>query len=198
MLLDNADCEIIKQRLEESISVKKEILSQPKLLDTILQLAEETTNVLKNGGKILLCGNGGSASDALHIAGELVGKFQIERKGYTAIALNADVATMTALSNDYGYESVFSKQVEALMTKDDLLIGLSTSGNSGNVIRAFEKACEIGGKTAILTGKDGGKLDRMADYSIVVPSDVTARIQESHMCIYHIICEIVERRMENE
>lgn len=195
MLLDNSNLELVKKRLEESISVKQKILNDEEMIHIISELADEITEVLRNGGKILVCGNGGSASDALHIVGELVGKFQIERNGYSAIALNADVATMTALANDYGYDYVFSKQVEALMSNNDLLIGISTSGNSQNVVKAFEKAIEIGGRTALLSGKDGGKLKDMATYSIVVPSDITARIQEAHMCIYHIICEIVEKEL---
>ena len=195
MLLDNSNLELVKKRLEESISVKQKILGDEEMIHVISELANEITEVIRHGGKILVCGNGGSASDALHIVGELVGKFQIERNGYSAVALNADVATMTALANDYGYDYVFSKQVEALMSNNDLLIGISTSGNSQNVVKAFEKATEIGGRTALLSGKDGGKLKGMATYSIVVPSDITARIQEAHMCIYHIICEIVEKEL---
>lgn len=195
MLLMDDDTNFIKNRLSDSIETKRKILSSPNLVKEIGQLAIVMAETLVNKNKILLCGNGGSASDALHIAGEIVGRFQMERKGYSAIALNADVATMTAISNDYGYEQVFSRQVEALMRKGDILIGISTSGNSPNIIRAFEKAHELSGQTALLSGKNGGRLKEISDYCIVIPSDVTARIQESHMCIYHIMCEMVEGRL---
>ena len=147
---------------------------------------------MRFGGKVLLCGNGGSASDALHIAGELIGRFQRERQGLPAIALNADVASMTAIANDYGYDRIFERGVEGLLNKGDTLIGISTSGNSENVYLAVKKAKEKGGKTIALLGKDGGKINDIADISIVVPSDCTARIQESHIMIGHIICELVE------
>ena len=151
--------------------------------------------VIANGGKILLCGNGGSASDALHIAGEIVGRFQKERKSWPAVVLNADVATLTAIANDYGYDNAFARQVEGFMTEKDLLIGITTSGNSENIYRAILKAKEIGGKTAVLTGRTGGKTAPIVDFPLVVPCDVTARIQESHITIGHIMCEIVEEKL---
>lgn len=190
--------EMVKGCIEESIDTKVRILKDDKLIAEVAILAEDITRALKEGYKVLTCGNGGSASDALHIAGELVGRFQMERPGYSAIALNADIATLTAIANDYGYEQIFSRQVEALMEKGDILIGISTSGNSANLVKAFERARELGGRTALLTGRDGGELKRLADYKIIVPSDVTARIQESHMCIYHIICELVESGLEEK
>lgn len=183
---------IIEDRIRESISTKESILSSTEILKAIEDAATLVVNCLGSDGKVLLCGNGGSASDALHIAGELVGRFQKERKSMPAYALNADVATMTAIANDYGYEKVFERGVEGLMKSGDLLIGISTSGNSGNVYRAISKAKEIGGKTIALLGKDGGKIKDIADVSIIVPSNVTARIQESHIMIGHIICEIAE------
>ncbi len=183
---------IIEDRIRESIKTKESILSSTEILKTIEDAATLVVNCLGSDGKVLLCGNGGSASDALHIAGELVGRFQKERKSMPAYALNADVATMTAIANDYGYEKVFERGVEGLMKSGDLLIGISTSGNSENVYRAISKAKEIGGKTIALLGKDGGKIKDIADVSIIVPSNVTARIQESHIMIGHIICEIAE------
>lgn len=144
---------------------------------------------------MLLCGNGGSASDALHIAGEIVGRFRKERRAWPAVALNADVATMTSIANDYGFDEVYARQVEAHMTEADLLIGFSTSGNSKNVHRAILKAKEIRGATVLFSGSSGGKICGSADFSILVPSETTARIQECHITIGHILCEIVEERL---
>lgn len=182
----------IKEEILESIRTKERVVKDENLINEISSIAECMIQTLKDGGKILLCGNGGSSSDALHIAGELLGRFQKERRAYAAIALNADVSTMTSIANDYGYELVFARQVEGLMTEKDILIGISASGNSENVILAFEMAHKIGGKTILLTGRDGGKLKGLADLSVIVPSDVTARIQEAHECIYHILCGLVE------
>lgn len=182
----------IKKRFEESINVKNKMLNDKELCQAIQDVCSAIIESYKSGGKVILCGNGGSASDALHIAGELVGRFQIERKSLPAIVLNADVATMTAIANDYGYEDVFSRQVEGYMTKQDVLIGISTSGNSDNVYRAIIKAKEIGGLTIGMIGGSGGKIGDVVDFSIIVPSNVTARIQESHITIGHIICELVE------
>lgn len=183
---------IIKQRIADSIETKQRILADDMLVRHIETAAMMVSDALKSGGKILLCGNGGSASDALHIAGEIVGRFQKERKSYPAIALNADVATMTAIANDYGYDTVFERAVEGYMKSGDVIIGISTSGNSENVRRAIAKASELGGKSIALLGKDGGKIAGIADCPIIVPSNCTARIQESHIMIGHIICEIAE------
>lgn len=181
--------------IQESIEAKQKVLDNSEMLKTLELMADQITETLKKGGKILLCGNGGSASDALHIAGEIVGRFQKERKAYNAIALNADVATMTAIANDYGYDQVFSRQVEGLMTDKDVLIGISTSGNSKNIIKAVEKAHEIGGKAYLFSGKDGGKLKDICDLCIIAPSDVTTHIQEVHECLYHILCGLIENAM---
>lgn len=187
----NAIC----QEIQASIEVKQKILNDEEFIAQIEAAALCLIEALKQGGKILICGNGGSASDALHIAGEIVGRFQKERRAYAAVALNADPAVMTAVANDYDFEQIFARQVEGLMTEKDVLLGLSTSGNSANVIRAFEKAKQIGGKTVLLSGKSGGKLRMMADVPLVVPSDVTAHIQEAHECIYHILCGLVEQAL---
>lgn len=189
---------MISDRLKESINVKHKILNDEKICRMIKEVCITIIKAFNCGGKIILCGNGGSASDALHLAGEFVGRFQIERKSLPAIVLNADVATMTAIANDYGYDNVFSRQVEGHMTEKDVLIGISTSGNSENVYRAIIKAKEIGGQTVGMLGRDGGKIKCVVDYPITVPSDVTARIQESHITIGHIICEIVESACEKE
>lgn len=188
----------IEREIVDSIEVKKEILKDKELLSTLATMANQIAASLKNNGKILICGNGGSASDALHIAGEIVGRFQKERNAYPAIALNSDVATMTAIANDYGYNQVFSRQVEGLMRPGDILLGISTSGNSKNVIKAVEKAHEIGGKAFLLAGKSGGKLKDVCDLKIIVPSNVTAHIQEAHICLYHILCGLIEDAMIGE
>ena len=161
--------EIIKQRIIDSISVKQQLLTNDMLVKTVAVLAEKIVDCIINGGKLVICGNGGSASDALHFAGEIVGRFAKERKAWPAIVLNADVATMTAISNDYGYEEVFARQVEGHLKPDDLFVGISTSGNSENVYRALWKAKEMGSMTASLLGNDGGKIGPRADSSIIVP-----------------------------
>ncbi len=188
---------LIEERIRESIETKYLLLRSMEMIRTIENASETVCDSLKNGGKVLLCGNGGSASDALHIAGELVGIFQKERSALPAIALNADIAALTAIANDYGYERVFERQVEGLMKEGDCLIGISTSGNSENVYLAIRKAKEMGGKTVAFLGKDGGKIKDIADISIIVPSDCTARIQESHIMIGHIICELIENSYVN-
>ena len=195
MLLTDDEISLIKHNISDSIETKQRIMSDPDLLKEIGNLAALMAETIERGNKILVCGNGGSASDALHIVGEIVGRFQKERRGYPALALNADVATITAIANDYGYGQVFARQVEAMFCEGDLLIGISTSGNSLNIIHAFEKVHELSGKTALLSGGDGGKLRDKSDLCVIVPSKITARIQESHMCIYHILCEIVESRL---
>lgn len=183
---------LIKERIRESIRTKQALIDSSELLNSIEQTADLVIDTLKRGGKILLCGNGGSASDALHIAGELAGRFQMERGALPAIALNADISTLTAVANDYGYDRVFERSVEGLMREADTLIGISTSGNSENIYLAVKKAKEIGGQTAAFLGRDGGKIKNIADLAIVVPGDCTARIQEAHIMIGHIICELVE------
>jgi D-sedoheptulose 7-phosphate isomerase len=147
---------------------------------------------IANGGKILLCGNGGSAADSQHIAAEIVGRFKKERKGMPAIALTTDTSILTSVGNDYGYDYIFARQVEALCRPEDLVIGITTSGNSANVVRAMEAAKEIGATTVGLTGGTGGKLLNLCDFNLVVPSSVTARIQEAHIFIGHCLCEILE------
>ncbi len=183
---------LITERIKESIVVKERILSNEELLTRIQKAGEVVRKALREGNKVLLCGNGGSASDSLHIAGEFVGRFQKERESFPAISLNADVASLTAIANDYGYEHVFERGVEGYGKQGDVLIGISTSGNSENVILAMKKAHERGVISIGLSGKNGGKMNSVADISIVVPSDCTARIQESHIMIGHIICELAE------
>nr|WP_233174076.1 D-sedoheptulose 7-phosphate isomerase [Pedobacter sp. ASV19] len=150
------------------------------------------TECLAQGNKVLLFGNGGSASDAQHIAAEFTGRFVKERRSLPAIALTTDTSALTAIGNDYGFERIFERQVEGLSNPGDVLIGISTSGNSANVIKALERGNQSGCKTIGLTGRDGGKMNDCCDLNIVVPSDVTARIQEMHILIGHIICTAVD------
>lgn len=187
--------DLICERLQDSIRLKQSLLADQKLLETVAGLAGEMEKCLKNGGKLLLCGNGGSASDALHFAGEIVGRFQKERRPWPAVVLNADVATMTAIANDYSYEDVFARQAEAHAAHGDVFIGISTSGNSGNVLRAAQAAKSKGAVTAALLGKDGGKIGRLVEYPLIVRGDVTARIQECHITLIHILCELTENAL---
>jgi D-sedoheptulose 7-phosphate isomerase len=163
-----------------------------KLLPEIEEAAKLCVNSLKNGGKILICGNGGSAADSQHIAAELTGRFKKERVPLAAIALTTDTSALTAIGNDYGFEFVFSRQVEALAKKEDTLIAISTSGNSRNVIKAIEEAKKIGCKVITLTGKDGGKMKSLGNINIIIPSNDTPRIQEMHIMVGHMICAFID------
>ena len=147
---------------------------------------------LKSGNKILLCGNGGSAADAQHIAAELTGRYKTERRGLPGIALTTDTSALTAIGNDYGYDRVFDRQFEAIASKGDLLIGISTSGNSKNIISALKLAKEMGCATVGFSGRDGGAMNEVCDINLVVPSDDTPRIQEMHILFGHTICQIVD------
>jgi len=153
---------------------------------------EMITSVIKNGNKVLIAGNGGSAADAQHIAAELSGRFVKERRALPGIALTVDTSALTAIANDYGYNHVFSRQLEALAQPGDLFIGISTSGNSQGILNAFEAAKKLSCKTLGLSGRDGGKMTGMCDLNIVVPSQITARIQEMHILIGHILCKAVD------
>ena len=156
------------------------------------------SDAIKSGKKVLLMGNGGSAADTQHIAGELVGRFKKERKAIPAISLSTDTSILTAIGNDYGFEKVFERQIEALGNKGDVVIGISTSGNSENIYRAMKLAKKMGLTTIGLLGNDGGKIKNLSDIALVVPSKNTPRIQETHITIGHIICEGVERIISNE
>jgi len=180
----------IKDILLESIQVKEDLLRTG--IGKIIEITELTISCLKKNGKVILFGNGGSASDSQHIAAEFVGRFKRERNALAAIALTTNTSILTALANDYGYETVFAKQIEALGRKNDIAIGISTSGKAKNVASGIREAKKMGLKTVTLTGADGGELVKLADIALIVPSSVTARIQEAHITIGHIICELVE------
>lgn len=191
------DTEVRRQEivrlLEESARVKAAIIqSQVNEIEKMVSFIVDTYH---QGGKVVLFGNGGSAADAQHIASELVGKFLMERRALPALALHTNTSILTALANDYGYETVFTRQVEALVNKEDTVIGISTSGNSPNVIEAIKAAKTKGARTIGLTGVKRGKLADVADLTVAVPSNSTPRIQEAHITIGHIICELVEREL---
>lgn len=185
----------IRDQIQESIQVKQALLKNADLLRNIQILAQEMICCIKSGGKLVLCGNGGSASDALHFAGEIVGRFQRDRAAWPAMVLNADVATMTAIANDYGFSELFARQAEAHVNPGDVFIGISTSGNSENVCRAAAVARQKGAATAALLGRDGGRLAQTVDYPIIIPCDITARTQECHITIIHILCGLAEDGM---
>jgi D-sedoheptulose 7-phosphate isomerase len=186
---------IIEQRMQESVDAKERFRDQ---VGNIQAVSDAMVSAMKSGNKVLICGNGGSASDAQHITGELVGRFQKERKGLPAIALTTDTSVMTAWCNDYDFSTIFSRQVEALAKPGDVIIGISTSGNSDNVIKAFVEGKKIGTVNISMTGRDGGRLKPMSDYNINSDSSNTARVQECHILAYHIICELVENGMTEE
>ena len=179
---------INKHILEHQVTLN----SVANLDDSIIKVANLLIECLENGGTIFWCGNGGSASDSQHLAGELVGRFVGDRKPLKSIALTADSAVMTCIVNDYGYKHIFSRQIEALGNEGDILIGISTSGNSENVIHAFEVAKQRGVLTIGLLGKGGGKSSRLVNQSIIIPSKSTARVQEMHILIGHILCDLIE------
>ncbi len=187
--------DIIQQRLQDSIEVKKRIMDDGELIRGIHKAADMIAACLKNGGKLVLAGNGGSESDSLHFAGEITGRFQKEREPWPAVVLGADPATLTAISNDYGYEEAYARQAKAFVRDGDVFIGISTSGNSRNLIKAISAVGHTNCKTIALLGKDGGAVKSMVSQSLIVPSNVTARIQESHITMIHIICELTEEAM---
>ena len=185
----------IKTQIEESIAPKKEIIGNDKYIDVINNTAGEIIEAYKKNKKVLWFGNGGSAADAQHLACELVSKFCMEREAIPSIALTTNTSILTAVSNDYGYDKVFERQVEAFAEVGDVLIGITTSGESLNVIRALKSGKKMGAVTVAFTGKKADKLKDFVDYLITVPSDSTPHIQESHIMIGHIICYLVEKEL---
>ena len=183
----------IKSMIEENIETSELVFGG--LVSPIEEAAELVLNALKNNKKIILAGNGGSAEMSSHIAAEFVGRYKLERKGLPAISLASDSASVTSIGNDYGFERIFERQLEALGNEGDVLIALSTSGNSANIIKATEKAKKMNIHVIGLLGKDGGKLKNTSSVEIIVPSDNTPRIQEAHLMILHIICEIAENKL---
>ncbi|MFD0792278.1 D-sedoheptulose 7-phosphate isomerase [Mucilaginibacter litoreus] len=180
---------VIEELYEHQNTIQKVIET---LTGDIEYACKLITDAINNGNKVLIAGNGGSAADAQHIAAELSGRFVKERRALPGIALTVDTSALTAIANDYGYEHVFSRQVEALAQPGDLFIGISTSGNSQGILNAFKSASQLGCKTLGLSGRDGGKMNGICDLNLVVPSNITARIQEMHILIGHILCKAVD------
>ena len=185
----------IKNQIQASIDTKQNILNDENLMETIAEVGRECVQLYKDGKKTLLAGNGGSAADAQHIAAELVGRYGFDRPSIPSIALTTDTSNLTAIGNDYGYDKVFSRQMEGMGSEGDLFIGISTSGNSENIINAIHAAKAKGVQTVALVGREGGEMARIADYAIIVPSNDTPRIQESHILIGHMICDIIEKEL---
>jgi D-sedoheptulose 7-phosphate isomerase len=185
----------IENQIKNSFEVKQAIYENKELMELIQEVSKVVIEAYKKGNKTLIAGNGGSAADAQHIAGEFVSKFYFDRPGLASIALTTDTSILTAIGNDYGYEKLFSRQVQANGVKGDVFIGISTSGNSKNIIKALEECKEKGITTIGLTGQSGGKMKELCDYCICVPSNETPRIQESHILIGHIICAVVEEEI---
>ncbi|EGR1424105.1 SIS domain-containing protein [Vibrio vulnificus] len=190
--MENLD--YINTYLENSIKVKNRLLSSSEVLDRISEVAELIVSAYERGNKVLLAGNGGSAADSQHIAAEFVSRFFYDRPGLPAIAITTDTSMLTAIGNDYGFENLFARQVQAQGKEGDVFIGISTSGNSKNIVKAVEMAKKMGISTVVFCGETG-VLKELVDYSICVPSDSTPFIQESHICIGHIICAIVEQKI---
>ena len=185
----------IEKSLNESIGVKSEVLSNS--VETIARIATMAVDALRDGHSLYFMGNGGSAADAQHISGELVGRYKKDRKSLPVLALTTDTSVLTAISNDFGYDYCFEKQIEAFARKDDVVFGLSTSGNATNVINALKLAGKIGAKTIGFTGRDGGMIKDIVDICLMVPSSDTPRIQECHITIGHILCSIIENELFN-
>ncbi len=182
----------IKQIISSSIAVKQTVLGDAKLLSTVENIANEMVRCLKRGNRIYFCGNGGSAADAQHLAAEFSGRFYTDRKALPAEALHCNTSYLTAVANDYSYDVVYARLIEGIANEGDFVVGLSTSGNSTNIVKAFEVARSKNVITVGFTGKEGGKMKPLSDYLVNVPSTDTPRIQESHIMLGHIICQMVE------
>lgn len=185
----------IKDIIQKSISVKEQVLNDETLIQNLNLLVEKITHTFQQGGKVLFCGNGGSAADAQHLAAEFSGRFYSDRDPLPSEALHCNTSYLTAVANDYGYDFVYSRLLKGMAKPGDILVGLSTSGNSTNIINAFEMARQIGVITVGFTGTTGGKMADLCDILINVPSNDTPRIQESHIMLGHIACELVERNL---
>jgi D-sedoheptulose 7-phosphate isomerase len=187
--------EFIRKQIEESLKVKTLLLDDELFHKLIEESALRCCEALKNDKKIIFAGNGGSAADAQHLAGELVNRFGFERPGLSAIAITTDTSVITSIANDYGFERLFARQIQAIGKKGDILVAISTSGNSANIIEGIKEAKKIGITTIGLTGKSGGKISELCDLCFRIPSDETPRIQEAHILIGHIICSIIEKSL---
>jgi len=185
----------IKDIISASISVKQQVLADSNLISTIEKSVDTIANAFKNGNRVYFCGNGGSAADAQHLAAEFSGRFYTDRKALPAEALHCNTSYLTAVANDYSYDAIYARLIDGIGEKGDILVGLSTSGNSGNIIKAFEVARSKGMITIGFTGSTGGKMKNLCNLLLNIPSNDTPRIQESHIMVGHIICQLVEERI---
>lgn len=187
----------MNQEIASQLAAHRAVITriEEELSPLIAEFATRLTDTFNRGGKLLVMGNGGSAADAQHFVAEIVSRFRLERRGLPAIALSTDTSILTAIGNDYGFDRVFRRQVEALAVQGDMVVGISTSGNSPNVLQALELAREKGCRTVGLLGRDGGTIKEYCDLALVVPSNDTPRVQEGHITIIHIVCDLVEQTM---
>lgn len=185
---------LIVKRLRESMEVKGEILQNKEMIALISEMVDQITTALRHGNKVIFAGNGGSFSDAIHLTAELVSRFMLNREPLPAVSLGTNHSTLTAIGNDYGFESIFSREIESIGKNGDVFIALTTSGNSKNIIDAVSAALQKGIIVYCMTGKGGGKVSSLCR-SLIIPSDVTARIQEAHITVGHILCELVEDKL---
>ena len=187
----------INEHIKKSINVKELIIKNAKLVEGIHDVAKLCVEAFKRGNKVILAGNGGSAADAQHIAAELVGRYKTKRQGLSAIALTTDTSAITSIGNDFGYEHIFDRQIEAIAKKNDVVIGISTSGESNNVVNALKLSSKLGCATIGLSGQNGGEMNNICDLNIIAPSRDTPRIQEMHIIIGHTICHLIDQEFEN-
>ena len=185
--------DLVRNQLAKSIAVMQQVHDDEALHQVMHTIGKLTAEAMAKGGKLLVCGNGGSAADAQHLVAEFVVRLTVNRPALRAIALTTDTSVLTAVGNDFGYDQVFSRQVEALALPGDVLLGISTSGNSPNIVRALQQARKIGVHTIGFTGGGGGKMREFCDHNIIIPSSTTMNIQESHLALEHIFCMLVER-----
>ena len=187
--------DFIRKQIEESLKVKTLLLDDENIQKSIKTAATFCCEALRNDKKIIFAGNGGSAADAQHLAGELVNRFGFERPGLSAVAITTDTSVITSIANDYGFDRLFARQIQAIGKKGDILVAISTSGNSANIIEGIKEAKKIGITTIGLTGRSGGKISELCDFCFRIPSDDTPRIQEAHILIGHIICSVIENSL---
>lgn len=185
--------ELVRRQLAQSIETMSRVLADEAIHDAVVEAGRITAESMKKGGKLLVCGNGGSAADSQHLVAEFVSRLTVDRPALRAIALTTDSSILTAIGNDYSYDNVFERQVEALGQKGDVLLAISTSGNSKNCVKALKLARKMGLHTVAYTGNNGGAMKDLADLNVIIPSNVTMNIQESHLALEHIFCMVVER-----
>ena len=185
--------DLVRKQLQQSIDTMTRVLNDESIHKTVVEAGRLTADAMQQGRKLMVCGNGGSAADAQHLVAEFVSRLTVDRPALRAVALTTDTSILTAIGNDYSYDNVFERQVEALANEGDVLLAISTSGNSKNCVKALKKAREMGVQTIAYTGNNGGAMAELADLNVIIPSDTTMNIQESHLALEHIFCMVVER-----